>query len=125
METIDINEVTISINEESSQPETGSRQEKNPTSLKMQKATPRRASATALDIYSEIRNTKEKELLQIIDEQRSRIAELENEVSTLRGIAENSSDIGERDGKKRKRTDGSADEHTIQERKNLKSKLKT
>ena len=62
MESIDINEVTISINEEPSQTETDSRQEKNPTSLKTQKTTPSRSSATALDIYSEIRNTKEKEL---------------------------------------------------------------
>ena len=123
MESIDINEVTISINEEPSQTETDSRQEKNPTSLKTQKTTPSRSSATALDIYSEIRNTKEKELLKIIDEQRSKIAELENEVSTLRVIAGNSTDIGERDGKKRKRTDGSADDHTIQERQNLKKQV--
>ena len=61
--------------------------------------------------------------MKIIDDQCSKIAELKNEVSTLRGIAGNSTDNGERDGKKRKRTDGSTDDHTIQERQNLKKQV--
>ena len=40
-------------------------------------------------------------------------------------MAGNSTDIGERDGKKRKRTDGSTDDHTIQERQNLKKQVES
>ena len=108
MTDVDINEVEISINQSTSQ-------------MNM----PRRSSATALDIYSEIRNTKEEELLKVIDEQRTKIAELENEVSMLRSIVEKSTETGERDGKKRKRTDGSIDDHTIQERQNLKKQVES
>ena len=108
MTDVDINEVEISINQSTSQMN-----------------IPRRSSATALDIYSEIRNTKEEELLKVIDEQRTKIAELENEVSMLRRIVEKSTETGERDGKKRKRTDGSIDDHTIQERQNLKMQVES
>ena len=108
MTDVDTNEVEISINQSTSQMN-----------------IPRRSSATALDIYSEIRNTKEEELLKVIDEQRTKIAELENEVSMLRSIVEKSTETGERDGKKRKRTDGSIDDHTIQERQNLKMQVES
>jgi len=59
---VDIDDVTISVNPP--------------------KILPRRSSSTAMDIYSEIRQSKEEELRRIIQEQESKIALLENEVTT-------------------------------------------
>ena len=76
---VDIDDVTISVNPP--------------------KILPRRSSSTAMDIYSEIRQSKEEELRKIIQEQESKIALLENEVTTLRNIIESSNNTEERENK--------------------------
>ena len=45
--------------------------------------TPRKSSNTALDIYTEIRNKKETELLDLLDEKNMKIAALEMKIATL------------------------------------------
>ena len=92
-------------------------------SVNTPKILPRRSSSTAMDIYSEIRQSKEEELRRIIQEQESKIALLENEVTTLRNIIESSKDSEERENKKRKRADGSTDDGLIQEKQNLRKQV--
>ena len=100
---VDIDDVTISVNPP--------------------KILPRRSSSTAMDIYSEIRQSKEEELRRIIKEQESKIALLENEVTTLRNIIESSNNTEERENKKRKRADGNTDDSLVQEKQNLKKQV--
>ena len=100
---VDIDDVTISVNPP--------------------KILPRRSSSTAMDIYSEIRQSKEEELRRIIQEQESKIALLENEVTTLRNIIESSNNTEERENKKRKRADGNTDDSLVQEKQNLKKQV--
>ena len=100
---VDIDDVTISVNPP--------------------KILPRRSSSTAMDIYSEIRQSKEEELRKIIQEQESKIALLENEVTTLRNIIESSNNTEERENKKRKRADGNTDDSLVQEKQNLKKQV--
>ena len=85
-------------------------------SVNPQKILPRTSSSTAMDIYSEIRQTKEEELIRIIQEQESKIALLENEVATLRNIIESNNSTEERENKKRKREDCNTDDSFIQEK---------
>ena len=100
---VDIDDVTISVNPP--------------------KILPRRSSSTAMDIYLEIRQSKEEELRKIIQEQESKIALLENEVTTLRNIIESSNNTEERENKKRKRADGNTDDSLVQEKQNLKKQV--
>lgn len=92
-------------------------------SVNPQKILPRTSSSTAMDIYSEIRQTKEEELIRIIQEQESKIALLENEVATLRNIIESNNSTEERENKKRKRADCNTDDSFIQEKINLRKQV--
>ena len=65
-------------------------------------STPRRSSSTAIDLYNEIRCTKEDELTKLVETQKKMIEELKQEVSQLK-MRKNDDD--ERSNKKRKRDD--------------------
>ena len=64
--------------------------------------TPKRSSSTAIDLYNEIRCTKEEELAKLVESQQKIIEELKQEVSQLKA---KKNDDEERSNKKRKRDD--------------------
>ena len=70
---------------------------------------PKRSSSTAVDIYSEIRSTKEEELTKIVENQQKMIEELQQEVMQLKMGKEDEQDHedneDERSNKKRKPDD--------------------
>ena len=70
---------------------------------------PKRSSSTAVDIYSEIRSTKEEELTKIVENQQKMIEELQQEVMQLKmgkeDEQEHEDNEDERSNKKRKRDD--------------------
>jgi len=65
-------------------------------------STPRRSSSTAIDLYNEIRCTKEEELANLVESQKKIIEELKQEVCQLKA---KKNDDDERSNKKRKRDD--------------------
>ena len=65
-------------------------------------SNPRRSSSTAIDLYNEIRCTKEDELTKLVETQKKMIEELKQKVSQLK-MRKNDDD--ERSNKKRKRDD--------------------
>ena len=73
-------------------------------------STPRRSSSTAIDLYNEIRCTKEDELAKLVETQKKMIEELKQEVSQLK-MRKNDDD--ERSNKKRKRDDFNNNEEVL------------
>ena len=81
---VDINDISIEMNTEINNTEQNTNNERILSkSNKEVTVTPRRSSNTALDIYSEIRNKKETELLDLLEEKNKKIATLEMKIATL------------------------------------------
>ena len=81
---VDINDISIEMNTEINNTEQNTNNEKILSkSNKEVTVTPRRSSNTALDIYSEIRNKKETELLELLEEKNKKIAALEMKIATM------------------------------------------
>ena len=81
---VDINDISIEMTTEINNTKQNTNNEKILSkSNKEVTTTPRRSTNTALDIYTEIRNKKETELLDLLDEKNMKIAALEMKIATL------------------------------------------
>ena len=106
-----IDEITVEIPEKNTKETDVSSNSSNTSSTNR-----RKMSNTAMDIYAEIRSTKEDELKEVIDEKNARIAQLEQKVKTLENaMKETIEDEQDRGKKKRKLADSCKEESKVTE----------
>ena len=107
-----IDEITVEIPEKNTKETDVSSNSSNTSSTNR-----RKMSNTAMDIYAEIRSTKEDELKEVIDEKNARIAQLEQKVKTLENaMKETIEDEQDRGKKKRKLADSCKEESKVTEK---------
>ena len=107
----DINDITVEIHEKNTKGTDESTNNRNAVSVNS-----RRMSNTALDIYTEIKSTKEEELKEVIGIKDARIAQLEQKIKTLENaMSEAMEEEQDRGKKKRKFKETSKEESKVTE----------
>ena len=107
----DINDITVEIPEKNTKGTDESTNNRNAVSVNS-----RRMSNTALDIYTEIRSTKEEELKEVIGIKDARIAQLEQKIKTLENaMSEAMEEEQDRGKKKQKFAETSKEEGKVSE----------